>query len=181
MKKNLIVIDFDETLIPFDSFRKFVFLWLKYYPLTLLLLIACRKLRLLSAADLKNRVVKKAKTNKKFNEINNHFVQYLYLNIDKKLLTKIESEKNNEETIMLLLSASPHEYINQVGAALGFTAQGSYADSNNEYQHFHGIQKTEFIKKNYPQDKYIYQYAISDSKSDLEMISMFLKHDLIGL
>ena len=43
----------------------------------------------------------------------------------------------------------------------------------------YGENKEKFIKREYPMDKYIYNYAISDSISDLSLLRLFDNYDLL--
>ena len=42
-----------------------------------------------------------------------------------------------------------------------------------------GGKKLIYYRRRYPKDKYEYNYAISDSKSDLELLKLFSAHELL--
>lgn len=179
MKENLIVVDFDKTLIPFDSFRKFILLWFKKYPLSISLLLLLRKIKILNAEKFKRLLIQRAIKDQKFGIKNEAFSNSLLQKINKEVLLKIKSEQKQDTTI-LLLSASPDLYIEQVGNKLGFKAKGSYFDSNKNFIHLFGSLKIDYLKKHYPREKFNYLYAISDSDSDIKMMNMFITSDLLS-
>ena len=168
--------DFDKTLIPFDSFKKYISIWIKLYPFRITLILILRKLKFLSSSDLKKIILKLIIKNKKFNIINENFSNYLINNITLKILEEVKKEISNDD-ILLLLSASPNEYISLVGDKLGLLAKGSYIE-NNKFIHLHDIGKINFLKLNYPEDKFYYYFALSDSYSDLEMLKLFEKYEI---
>ena len=178
MKSKLIVVDFDKTLIPFDSFRQYVLIWLRKYPLQIMFLIFKRKIKILSSGEFKKRVVQLIYKHKLFEVTNHSFATVLCKKLDIQILEKIEFQKT-PATKILILSASPDEYIGIIGDNLGFAAKGSHFISDNEYFHLHSDAKIKYINTNYPIDMYEYQFAISDSISDLKLLKLFSNYELL--
>jgi phosphoserine phosphatase len=178
MRTNLIVVDFDNTLIPFDSFRRFVFFWMKHIPIFTGIILLLRLFRLLGVADFKKMLILSVRKRKYFTFQNIVFSDFLFKSIDSEVVQKIRNEARDNTTI-LLLSASPDLYINKVGEKLGFKAKGSYFNSNNQFIHLFGFQKIEYLRNEFPEEQYCYLYAISDSFTDLEMLKLFKKYDLV--
>jgi len=55
--KKINVIDLDKTMIPYDSFRKYIFIFLqdKQFSLKIIYLVLLRKIRLLNMAEFKKK------------------------------------------------------------------------------------------------------------------------------
>lgn len=175
--KDLIVLDFDKTLIPYDSFRSYIFLWLKKYPFYIGMLLVFKKIRLLSSMELKKSLLKKISKNSDYHEINTLFSLKLVSDIRHEILQEIK-DKQTPGAYVLLLSASPDSYIKLVGEHLGFSAAGSHF-VNEDFQHLHGAGKIYFLKKHYPVTEFNYLYSISDSVSDIKLLEMFQNSRLI--
>ena len=56
--KNINVIDLDKTLIPFDSFRRYIFVFIRYkrFTLKIILLIILRLFNILGKTDFKKKI-----------------------------------------------------------------------------------------------------------------------------
>jgi HAD superfamily phosphoserine phosphatase-like hydrolase len=74
---------------------------------------------------------------------------------------------------LVLLSASPHEYVEAVGLALGFDESFGSHWENGGYLHLHGSAKRRFIDLRFPAGEWRRTYAIADSESDEELLSCF--------
>ncbi len=179
MIENLIVVDFDKTLVPFDSFRKFIFLWIKKYPFSLFSILILRKLKILSVGNFKKLIIKRVVRNRKFALINDTFSNSLFEAVNTDVKKKIINELQQNTTV-LLLSASPDVYVEKVGNKLGYKAKGSFFDLDQRFVHLFGSLKIEYLKKHYPRERFNYLYAISDSNSDIELLNMFIKSDLLN-
>lgn len=178
MKKKLIVVDFDKTLVPFDSFREYVFLWIRNFPLQISYLILLRKLRLISSKLFKKKFLIIIKKHVLYNDVNEAFSKKILKQKDENLWNKIQSMLTNND-VVLILSASPDDYILCVGKLLNVNAKGSYFDTNNNFVHIYAKSKIEYIEYYYPKTKYNYYYSVSDSRTDLELLQMFESYDLI--
>ncbi len=172
------VIDLDKTLIPFDSFRYLVIDELKSLNLKITLLVIVRKLRLIDASKFKKYVIEVLKLDSN-SKPNSKLVDLIISSIDKKILEKIEN-RSSATTINILCSASANSYVKEVAKRLGWVGYGSYTDENNLFYHMYGANKLKFIESKFPNSKYSYNFAISDSKSDLEMLKRFESYEIVS-
>ena len=174
-KKNIIVIDLDGTLIPFDSFRMLVLM--NIFDLRIILLIFIRILRLISNASFKYKFIKILE--KKDWEYKNSgiFIDKIIMQIDNAVMQKIKSNSISDDDI-ILCSASPDIYVSKIASRLGWRGYGSF-DKEKNTKHLYGKNKKDFIIKNFPPEKYNYKYSISDSKSDKDLLNMFNSWELI--
>lgn len=178
MKTPLVVVDFDKTIIPFDSFRRYLFIWLRYHPFELFYYISLRKIRLVSNFWFKKRVLKLIKIDSRRRTIDLNYTKYLISRIDANLLHECVKIAGSTGRI-LILSASPHSYISLVGNSLKMMAQGSYFDSSDKFMHLYGPGKVEHLLNNYPKSDYDYCFAVSDSPSDFEFLKLFKNYKII--
>lgn len=176
--KNLIVIDLDKTLIPFDSFKKYLFGWVRHFPLKIPLLLLERKLRITKQYQFKTKILNTVSTHPKFSILNREIAEFIIDNLSNEILNRVK-EKSNEHSELLLLSASPNIYISLVGDYLGWNAKGSFFNSKGEFIHLYGSNKVEYVKRNFPKSDYSYYYAISDSDSDNDLLNLFKYSDKV--
>ena len=54
--KLLYVYDFDKTLVPYDSFRRYLWHLMRYQPFYICYLLLLRKCRIISSKDLKEKI-----------------------------------------------------------------------------------------------------------------------------
>jgi len=82
---------------------------------------------------------------------------------------------------IIILSASPDEYVSSFATSIGWEGIGSHIDERSgKYVHLHGTGKLEFLMSHFPSDKFEYEYSISDSKSDLVLLRKFREFDLVN-
>jgi len=174
--KKINVIDLDETLIPFDSFRFFVIEKIKSVDIKIIYLTLLRKLRLLSASGYKKKVILNTKLTDNSKEVDK-IVSTILQSINNDVMEIIKNNSDNETT-NILCSASPDIYVKKVAEYFGWKGFGSYIDGKNFY-YMYGENKLEFIQNNYPSIKYIYNFAISDSESDLKLLKKFKEYKLV--
>ncbi len=174
--KSINVIDLDKTLIPFDSFRYLVISEIKSLNLKVIFLVFIRKLRLIKASIFKKCVIEALKLDTN-SRLNTKVVDLIIISIDNNILKKIQYESSNN-TLNILCSASANSYVLEVADRLGWEGYGSYRDKKVFY-HMYGENKLKFIESKFPKDKYQYNFAISDSSSDLKLLKKFQKYELI--
>jgi len=169
--KRINVIDLDKTLLPYDSFR----LLIKRVVFNLNIYIICitfiRVFRIISAEHYKNKTIKYLKkkyTDKYFEQFANEVVK----DIDTEVQNLIGQE-TNEDTINILLSASPDLFVKHIADALEWEGKGSYFDKKGNFIHLYGKNKISWVKNNYDVTKYYYNFAISDSNSDDNLLMLF--------
>jgi len=171
------VIDLDNTLINFDSFRRYVLNFFQDGDLFLALLILQRKIKVLSNSEFKSRVTLRCRTKSNYNEFLTSFSEYILQNINNGILSKV-TLMSDENTINILSSASPSDYVTLVAKKLGWESMSTLV-KNKSINHNYGKQKIINLLKAYPKEEYIYNFAISDSKSDIELLKLFNKYELI--
>jgi phosphoserine phosphatase len=109
------------------------------------------------------------------------FIELLIRQINPETFDDIKNKYEGEYYIVIL-SASPDEYVKDFAKEIGWEGYGSYLDAKTgKYNHLHGAGKLEFLKINFPSSRYSYSYAISDSPKDLEILKMFDSYDLIEI
>ncbi|HEY9115417.1 MAG TPA: HAD family hydrolase [Bacteroidales bacterium] len=172
MKKQKInVIDLDKTLVSFDTFRELVLREIKKGKFIVVLLTVLRISRLISSSNYKMRVQKYLQKNysKSFFE---EYADEIYQKINPKVLALI-NQNTDKDTINILLSASPDDYVQLLCEKLSWQGSGSYFDEKNKYHHLYGNEKINWIKEFYPAMKFHYNFSISDSKSDRKLLELF--------
>lgn len=173
--KKINVIDLDETLIQYDSFRQYVLIFLgnKQTSFHILLSVFFRKLRLLNSSAFKKRVIRISRKVDNYNEKMKEFSQQLFSDIDDSVAETIRSYTNSD-TINILCSASPDDYVQYIAKSLGWECVSSQLDSEENYfVHMYGQKKVEEIRRLFPEETYRYNFAISDSQSDEELLKAF--------
>ena len=178
--KKINVIDLDNTLLPYDSFRKFIFIFLqnKQSAFLVLVLIILRKLRLLNSSNFKKRVIERGRKVNNYNDKMKEFSDQLFEDIDNSIIETVRSYTDSD-TINILCTASPEDYIKRIAELLGWECVASQLDSEKNYFiHMHGRRKVETIRKLYPEDKFRYNFSISDSRSDEELSMAFEFYDI---
>ncbi len=174
MKKIINVIDLDKTLIAYDSFRLFVSIELKKFDVFVIWITFLMVIRLNSMKHYKKRMIQYIQ--KKYNAT--YFKEYadmLFADIDKQVLRIINKESKGAH-INILLSASPHIYVKHLVQILEWEGSGSYFDSNGNFIHLYDKDKVRWLYENYSRDKYKYNFAISDSIADKELLQLFEKY-----
>lgn len=176
--KKINVIDLDKTLIPFDSYAKLIkknlFSMLFF---SIFLIIILRLLKIISQKEFSKRAYTLCL--KAPNKNIKSLIEEICDSIDKEVLDEI-NKNTTSETINILCSASPDFYVKEIAEKLGWIGYGS-SMINNQYEHLYGEGKVTKIKSDFPPLQFKYNYSISDSKSDLELLKLFDKYTLIEL
>jgi len=178
--KKINVIDLDKTLLPYDSFRKYILIFLrnKHSTLHILPLIILRKLRLLNSSAFKKRVIERGRKIDNYNDKMKEYSDQLFADIDNSIIETVRNYTDSD-TITILCSASPEDYVKHLAELLGWEYIASQLDSEKNYFiHMHGQRKVEAIRELYPEDRYRYNFAISDSQSDEELLKKFVVYRL---
>ncbi len=173
IKKNINIIDFDETLIPYDSFRFLIKEELIKLDLFVIWFTFLRVARLISMKKYKKHLVKYLQKKHK-TEYFKRFADKLFLDINKEVLNLI-AEETEENTINILVSASPNLFVKYVIKKLNWEGKGSYFDREGIFIHLYNKNKISWLKENYKLEDYNYNFAISDSSTDDELLSLFNK------
>ncbi|MHA1396065.1 MAG: hypothetical protein ACTSRZ_21380 [Promethearchaeota archaeon] len=174
--KKINVIDLDKTLIPFDSFKKYILTFIKKGKILLILLIILRKLRILSLVSFKKYVTVLCRKSKNYDAIMNQLAINLYEQIDKDIYEKVMKYSDNN-TINILSTASLEDFANRLAKMLGWECI-STSVSQNYIVHNYADNKIKNLKKRYPRSKYIYNFSISDDKKDINLLNLFKFYEL---
>lgn len=174
IKKNINIIDLDKTLIPYDSFRVLVKKDLSKFDLFVVWFTFLRVFRLISMKKYKKHLIKYLQKKHK-TEYFKRFAEKLNNDIDKDVLNLIYKE-TDDKTINILLSASPNFFVKHLIEKLNWKGKGSYFDEEENFIHLYGKEKINWFQNNYSNKIYNYNFAISDSDSDEELLSFFDNH-----
>lgn len=171
------VIDLDNTLINFDSFRRYIMDFLREGDLFLVFLIFQRKIKVLSNSEFKLKVTIRCRTKDNYEGHLKLLSEFILQNINEEILSKINNH-SDEDTINVLSTASISDYVELISEKLGWESISTIVEDDNVI-HNYGKQKQINLLKRYPKDKYHYNYAISDSETDLELLKLFNNYELI--
>jgi len=180
--KKINVIDLDKTLLPYDSFRKYTLILLrnKNFVLRILPLMILRKLRLLNSSAFKRGVIKRGRKVDNYNNKMKEFSDQLFADIDSSIIEMVRNHTDSD-TINILCTASPEDYVKHLADLLGWEHIASQLDSDKNYfVHMHEQRKIEAIRDLFPKDKFRYNFAISDSQSDKELLMGFESYTMCG-
>lgn len=171
MKNKINVIDLDKTLIPYDSFRLFIKNEIVKLDLTVFFYTTLRILRIISLEKYKERLI--IYLDKKYNAFYfNEFALKIFNDIDLKVL-RIIQKRTDEHTYNILISASPNLYVKKLIEKLEWDGSGSYLDESGKFIHLHGKGKLNWLDTKYKNNKYMYNFAISDSPTDDNLLALF--------
>ena len=176
MKIN--VIDLDKTLIRYDSFRAYVFEFIKKGKAYLVFIILKRLFRFISNSEFKKDVVLYCRRQKNYEKTIITFVNMIYSDINQNIFVKIDS-KSDEDTINILCSGSISDYIDPLAKKIGWRSISTVI-TNNSINHNHGKQKIINLQKEYPSNVYSYNFSISDSHYDLDLLKLFNNYELLN-
>lgn len=174
MKTNINVIDLDETLLPYDSFRLLIKNELFKFDFYVIKLTLKRVLRLILNSEFKLKIV--LYLQKKYDE--DFFKSYadkIFTDINVDVMTLIENENDNG-TVNVLLSASPNIFVGHFIHKLGWVGTGSFIDNEGKFIHLHGKEKVKYLMRTFEPENYNYNFAISDSESDDDLLALFKKN-----
>ncbi|WP_158551543.1 haloacid dehalogenase-like hydrolase [Rhodohalobacter sp. SW132] len=177
MKKKLVVIDLDHTLIGVDSFRFYINKKIKNGSFYALILKWLRRFRFIRLEDFKKYTIRLIlEEDPELNNLTGNLTSFL----NEPLLNKLKSEFVGDEFELLILSASPDNYVRILGERLQINAKGSHFENDTKtFMHIHGKGKIDYLLHHFPKDTYNYEYAISDSITDEKLLSLFKKSELI--
>lgn len=178
IKKKLVVVDLDKTLLTVDSFK--IFIAEQYFksPIKISILKIFRKLRVIGLARYKEWVSRYIYDN--LTEIEKRsFIDSLNKYINQQLFKSINNKYGNNCKI-IIISASLEQYVKPFAKEIHWEGYGSYRDKKSgKFVHLHGERKLQFLLKYFPINSFKYIYAVSDSISDLILLKQFEQYDLI--
>lgn len=171
------IIDLDNTLIPFDSFRRLIYHQIINCDVKIMLISFLRFFRLISRSHFKRRIINIIEKRESSTKLYDDLADFIFIKVKQDIMSLIETN-SEKDTINILCSASPIGYVKKVASKLGWIGFGS-GYYNNEFINMYGDNKHAFIQRKYSRDKYIYNFAISDSKSDLCLLKLFDNYCLV--
>ena len=163
--------DFDKTLVPYDSFRRYLIhlLWLR--PMSVGTMLLLRKLRLISGLALKARITRIVCRSKGLQRDARRFaIRIIY---DMQLPTAAPKDAK-----VLLISASPAIYMKHIAESLGWELMCSDF-VGDEYLEMYGENKLKALEEKFPKKAYEYMFAASDSESDLCWMREFKEYKIV--
>lgn len=167
--KKLYAYDFDETLIPYDSFRRYLWHLMRIKPIYVGSLLLLRKMRCMSSRELKKSITNMV--------LSSPMLQTDAKQFAKNMLADIERPTKFPNSKILIITASPMVYMQYLVQELQCTIVGSDYTKDN-YVEMYGVAKANYLNEYFPKTEYIYKYATSDSKSDLCWMKNFEKYEL---
>jgi len=170
-KLKINVIDLDNTLVNFDTFRELVLREIKKGKFTVISLTFLRIARLISASNFKKSVQIYLLKNYPKSFFTDYAAE-IYRQINPEVM-ELVNQNTDKATINILLSASPNDYVQPLFEKLKWQGSGSFFDEKNDFHHLYGNEKVSWLEKFYPEIEYQYNFAISDSKTDREMLELF--------
>lgn len=169
--KILYAYDFDGTMIPYDSFRRYLWHLMKLKPVRIGWLLMLRKMRLLSAERLKERVTRMVTHSETLKQDAKRFAKRIVYDVQMPVIAP-------KESIVLIISASPDVYMRYVAEALACELLSS-SMQDGTYVEMYGETKKTWIKQLYPKAEYVWTYAASDSASDECWMKEFKQYEII--
>ncbi len=170
--KQLYAYDFDKTLIPYDSFRRYLMFLMRFRPIYILYLLLLRKIHIIDRKRLKQKVTQLVESSTILENKTKHFAKGLFKDI--------RLSEMSEEAMLLIITASPMVYMKYVAEELH--CQLLCSDYiGNEYIEMYGTAKANYLYQSYPSCSYQYEYAASDSKSDMCWMKEFKQFEIVKL
>lgn len=180
--KKIAVFDFDETLIPFNSFKFFCVFFMFSCVVTFsfgyfwqaLGFFYSRKFKNLSHVDFKENICELYV--KMGNPFCLFFSKSLLLFLRKDILAELRKWQSDAEVITVLTTAAPSAYALKVGSILqcDMTIGAFGYSSNSIFIHENiGTFKADNLRKHFPEaDNVRFIIAYSDSRDDLPLFEM---------
>lgn len=169
--KEINVIDLDKTLLPYDSFRIILKKELYKFNLSIMFYSLMRILKLINGANFKKEVSKNLE--RKYDDV---FFKNLAVDFSSDFNDKVLNiirENSKDGSVNILLSASPNCYVKHILNYLKWEGTGSYFNDAEKFIHMFGENKIKWIERKYPISNYEYNFAISDSHSDDDLLKLF--------
>lgn len=171
MKIKINVIDLDKTLIPYDSFR--ILIKKEIFKLNLVILFySIYRFFGWYSGELYKQKVLSVLIRKYTDSYYKEFALKLYNDIDVRVVHKIQLE-TKENTLNVLVSASPNLYVKHLIDKLGWMGSGSYFNDKSNFIHLHGKGKIFWLEENFNKKIFDYNMAISDSSTDNNLLTLF--------
>lgn len=163
--------DFDKTLIPYDSFRRYLLHLLPLRPIRIGGLLVMRKMGFISSSRMKAYITKIVNTSPSLQRDAKHFAHSIVYDVQIPAIASKDAK-------VLLISASPSVYMKYIAEDLSYDLLCS--DMNGEhYNELYGEAKALALHTYYPTSEYEYVYAESDNEIDLCWMRDFNEYRII--
>jgi phosphoserine phosphatase len=179
---KLSVFDLDGTLIAYDSYRAYLKRFLNTGwrgRMRLGFGYFSRKVGIVDAAQLKETIMRLARETAAYEEVLGDFARSVAADVSGRAFEMLQERKKAGD-LVLILSASPDDYLFLLGETFGCLAKGSHFGPDGRFVHLHGASKLAWLRKTYPEDRYKYVMGVSDSPSDLQLLHAFEEGWLVG-
>ena len=176
--KQLNVIDLDGTLLPYDSLT----LWVRRLrarrdtAMVFFWWSALRRLGLLKRSEFLRLALERARSAEDYDVFTREFAAELVRDLDASVEERIRT-RSDPDTVNVLCSASPEDYVRLVAEALGWEYRASGFRTSGEWEHVYGPQKATLIQRDFPREHFQYHYAIADSESDWPLLDLFIHQE----
>lgn len=178
MKKKINVIDLDNTMIPYNSFFRYVLYFMGnlrlFFPI--LFLSFLRLINVLHKDTYQKRILLLTRKTLNYQIIMEEFSSLIFRDIKKNIIQLVQ-ENTDENTINILCTSSPGDYVYHLCKKLKDwrCLCSTFDECNKSFYHLFGPNKVTALTKHYRPDLYYYNMAISDSKTDLDLLKLFEK------
>lgn len=176
--KDLCVYDLDGTLIHYDSFGRLLRRMVARQPQLAILALA-RSARLLGRSQFAERAHRAIASELAKPEI----IRSVTEEIDRTVaagLREAISRWKAEGCHLVLVSASPQEYVRPVGERLGFNDAFGSRWIGQKYLHMHGCEKLRLLNSTFPASDWRRRFAVADRPSDLPFLAAFETSEYLG-
>ncbi len=171
------VIDLDGTLLHYNSLTRYTLYALKQwrYFIPTLILSLLRILHIIPGDFFQKYLLKRMRKTAHYENEMKKFSTLLSKDMDTSL-TEFIHENTDQNTTNILCTASPEDYVRHLASILGWEYLCSTLDDTTGiFSHLYGEHKISALKQHYPPQTYLYNLAISDSKTDSQLLNLFQK------
>ncbi len=181
MRKKLNVIDLDKTLLPYNSWGRYVMENLKnyrcFFPIIYFSLL--RGAGLLSRGAYQKSLLKVIRKINGYDDKARAFGEALYQDVRTPLVRFIQ-ENSDEATENVVCTASPEDYVQYLCGKLGWSYVCSTLSQDSiHFTHMFREQKIIAIRQRYPVEQFEYHLALSDDRRDLGLLKLFENYHLV--
>jgi hypothetical protein len=178
--KRLNVIDLDGTLLPYDSLSR----WVLHFKTAEGLFSPLRwwglryRFGWMDRSAFVRRCVDHLRRREDYESFNRSFAERLARDFSPEIRS-IVRQHSDAETVNVLCSASPDDYVKHLAAALGWECRATGYRPDGHWQLLYGAEKLRRIREDFPDTDYVYHFAIADDASDEVLLHAFRESERI--
>jgi hypothetical protein len=181
MRKKLNAIDLDKTLLPYNSWAKFVIIflgnWHCFFPIIYFSFL--RGIGVLTRGGYQKNLLMVIRKTEGYENTAKTFGEGLYQDVRTHLVHFI-GENTDEATVNVVCTASPEDYVKYLCDKLGWSYLCSTLDQEGtHFIHMFREQKIISIQQRYRADNFEYHLGLSDDRKDLGFLKLFKKYYLV--